>query len=216
MASAYPTELNRILAATDGRSRDSAWDDFAVIHSRLLLNTARSLTRDHDVAMDSYAHILGALRADQFRRLREYVPDAQTKFTTWLVVVARRLCLDFLRHRYGRSAKTEDGVASGERRTRGDLVDLVSSADPDHQPTPAHGSSLEADEIRRALADLTNGLEVEDRLLLKLRFDDGLSAPEIARLLGFPTPFHVYRRLNALYARLRGGLRERGIEEGEA
>jgi DNA-directed RNA polymerase specialized sigma subunit len=57
---------------------------------------------------------------------------------------------------------------------------------------------------------------VEDRLLLKLRFDDGLSAPEIARLLGFPTPFHVYRRLNALYARLRGGLRERGIEEGEA
>ena len=89
MASAYPKELNRMLAATDGPRRDSAWDDFVAMHSRLLLNTARSLTRDHDVAMDSYAQILGALRADQFRRLREYVPDGRTKFTTWLVVVAR-------------------------------------------------------------------------------------------------------------------------------
>jgi DNA-directed RNA polymerase specialized sigma24 family protein len=55
-------------------------------------------------------------------------------------------------------------------------------------------------------------LSPSDQVLLRLRFDDGLSAQQIARTLHYPTPFHVYRRINALLARLRELLRARGIE----
>jgi len=48
--------------------------------------------------------------------------------------------------------------------------------------------------------------------MLKLRFVDDLAAQEIARLLAFPSPFHVYRRLNALFAELRSALHRRGVE----
>nr|MBA3521296.1 RNA polymerase sigma factor SigF [Gemmatimonadales bacterium] len=48
-------------------------------------------------------------------------------------------------------------------------------------------------------------LEPRDRLLLTLRFEQELSAREIAGLMGLATPFHVYRRLN----RICEGLRER-------
>jgi hypothetical protein len=46
-----------------------------------------------------------------------------------------------------------------------------------------------------------------------LRFEDGLSAQRISGLMGFPTPFHVYRRLNRVLTDLRKGLEGMGIFE---
>jgi hypothetical protein len=48
-------------------------------------------------------------------------------------------------------------------------------------------------------------------LLLALRFEDDLSASRISRMLGLPTPFNVYRRLNVVLRQLRAGLEARGI-----
>jgi hypothetical protein len=45
-----------------------------------------------------------------------------------------------------------------------------------------------------------------------MRFEDQRSAAEIARAMGFPTPFHVYRRLNKLLGELRATLEARGID----
>jgi len=67
-------------------------------------------------------------------------------------------------------------------------------------------------ELRNALDRALEEVGVSDRLLLRLRFDDELSAQEIARLLGFSSAFHVYRRVNALLARLRRSLEAQGIE----
>ncbi|MGH2625337.1 MAG: RNA polymerase sigma factor, partial [Anaerolineales bacterium] len=61
--------------------------------------------------------------------------------------------------------------------------------------------------VQSALAELPP----RDRLLVNLRFEHDLPAREIARLMGFPTPFHVYRRLNGLLEGLRKALRRRGI-----
>ncbi len=89
--------------------------------------------------------------------------------------------------------------------------------DPDQIAAPASDPvlSLRAEEIHRALAVETAGLAPADRLLLTLRFDDELSAREIAEVLGLPTPFHVYRRINALLNLLRRNLRKRGVEGAE-
>jgi DNA-directed RNA polymerase specialized sigma subunit len=57
-------------------------------------------------------------------------------------------------------------------------------------------------EWRDALAAAVESLEPRDRLLLTLRFDKELPAHEIAEVMGFPTQFHVYRRLRAVLAML--------------
>src|SRR2546425_3717198 len=159
MSAVLPFELSRLIQATDAPTRDDAWARFVAAHSRLLLHVARSLTADRDTAMDGYAHVLERLREDDCRRLRGYVPDGRCKFTTWLVVVARRLCLDFHRRRYGRSADPapDAGAARASRRR---LVDLVGGGvDPDQIPAPASDPalSLQAEELNRALAAATAG-----------------------------------------------------------
>ena len=211
MADAVSVEVSGLLGASDAAAREVAWAAFLKVHNRLLLYVARTVASDYDSAMDAYAHVLEQLRASDCRRLRAYAADGRSKFTTWLVVVARRLCLDHFRQRYGRPRAA---TGQGERHR---LVDLISSdVDlnqlPDAKATNP-GVELELAERLGALERALGTLDPRDRLLLKLRFQDALSAREIAGLLGFASPFHVYRRLNTLFASLRAELGRRGIKE---
>jgi RNA polymerase sigma factor (sigma-70 family) len=217
MGGALPPELSRLLHAVDRASREEAWTRFVRTHTRLLLHVARSLNHDYDTAMDAYAFILEQLRRDDFTRLSAYVANSRCKFSTWLVVVSRRLCLDHLRQRYGRARDPAESAYHGEpRAARRRLMDLLGeSIDPDRiaQPSSADPESeLEARDLNEALASALSALHARDRLLLKLRFEDGLSAREIAEVMDLATPFHVYRRLNALLASLRRWLLRRGVK----
>jgi DNA-directed RNA polymerase specialized sigma24 family protein len=87
--------------------------------------------------------------------------------------------------------------------------------EPNDLPAPGSGRA----ELAVREAELLSGLEgalatlsADDRLLIRLRFDDDLTAQEIARLVDLPTAQHVYRRINLLLAELRTHLRRRGIE----
>ena len=218
MPDALPPELSGLLNA-DAATREVAWAAFVEAHSRLLLHTARSLGRDYDSAMDAYAYVLEQLRKDECHRLRAYVADGRSKFTTWLVVVARRLCVDHDRQRYGRLRDEE--IASRDAHTaRRRLADLIAD---EFDPTSVAGpetanpeAQLLTRERGRAIAAALAGLDARDRLLLKLRFEDDLSARKIGELMGFPTPFHVYRRLSTVLAGLRRGMLGRGIQGVEA
>ena len=146
-----------------------------------------------------------------------FVSDGTGKFTTWLVVVVRRLAYDCHRQRYGRAHITNDEEsARAERAVRRRLVDLTSNAiDLTRLPDTsdiATDARVSANEIRRAVSEEIDALAVTDRLLLKLRFEDGLSAKEIAEVTDSATPFHVYRRLNHVLNLLRRRLAARGVE----
>jgi RNA polymerase sigma factor (sigma-70 family) len=213
-----PPELVGLFRADDVAAREAAWKKFVERYSRLLLHTARSLHSDYDSTMDAYAHLLEQLEQGDFRRLRSYAPDSRSKFTTWLVVVARRICVDRLRERYGR--RVSDGAESQEtravRRRLADLLvhELDLTAETDTR-TPNPETALRTSELREALAAALASLEPRDRLLLKLRYEDQLPAREIGHLMHFPSPFHVYRRLNALLQELKMALQGRGIEGPE-
>jgi RNA polymerase sigma factor (sigma-70 family) len=168
--------------------------------------------------MDAYAFVLECLRENDHRRLRAYSADGRAKFTTWLVVVARRLCLDFHRQRYGRTRQA--GPAEHDARaTRSRLVDLIGEElDAASLATPESANPetlLHASELGRALEAALAELRPHDRTLLALRFQDDVPVREIASLLGFASPFHVYRRLKVLLATLRQDLRRRGVVESE-
>jgi RNA polymerase sigma factor (sigma-70 family) len=218
MPGSPPPELARLLAARDPAAREAAWAEFARAHTPLLMHVARSVSRDYDGEMDAYAYLLERLRENDCHRLRAYEADGRSKFTTWLVVVARRLCVDHHRERYGR-LRDERPERAEAHHTRRRLVDLV-AVELDAAAYIPDGARPDAGVLARersaALAIALDALEPDDRLLLKLRFEEELSAGEIARLVGWPTAFHVYRRLNVLRATLRRALESRGIDGAEA
>lgn len=216
-----PREVSRLLDARTPTGVDAAWSDFVAVYSRLLLHVARAVTSDRDAAMDAYAHVLERLHEHDFRRLRTYVADGRSKFTTWLVAVVRRLCYDWHRQRFGRdrAESTDSAKVALERRRR--LTTLMSEAgldtaadlvDASTEENAGPEGSLRALELSGALEEVLATLPPADQVLLRLRFDDDFSAQQIARMLHFPTPFHVYRRINAVLATLREALRARGIE----
>jgi RNA polymerase sigma factor (sigma-70 family) len=218
-AAGLPPELVRLLQSHESVQADAAWDRFLASYHKLLLYAIRTTERDRDLVMDCYAYVLEQLRADDYRRLRGFVAGGRAKFSTWLVTVTCRLVLDHKRSRYGRDRPTSDARAAERLETRRRLVDLVDSAvdvselndpnatDPD--------TRLCEDERRAALRAALGEQPGRDQLLLSLRFQDDRSAREIADIMGFPSPFHVYRRLKAVLARLRSVLEARGIDDAE-
>ena len=218
---AVPGVLTRLLDARDVGSEDAAWREFVGAYSSLVLQVARSTATSRDAAMDTYTFVLEQLREQKCRRLRAYTARGGARFSTWLLVVAKRLCVDFHRRRYGRPQATSEArpheAPSVERSARRRLVDLTAEAiDPDTM-ADAEGRGPEAElrlgQLRRALAVALERLEPADRLLLAMRFEDQRPAADIARALRFPSQFHVYRRLNRLLEELRAALEARGVDD---
>lgn len=216
MTSTQPSELVRLLSAGDQASQDHAWDAFIQAFSGLLISTARIFGGDRDAAMDRYAYVLEQLRRDDFKRLRGYAADGRSNFTTWLVVVARRLCLDYHRRRYGRPRGEPNGARAVERVVRKRLVDLI-AVDVDQSGAvsadgPDPEMELRAVQLRDALSGALRSLPSRDRLLLAFRYEEDMTARQIARLMSLPSVFHVYRRLKAVQRSLRHSLEEKGVD----
>ena len=212
-----PPTLARLLGAVGPAARERAWDAFVHEHSAIVLHTCRSLARDDDAVMDGYAHVLGALREDECRRLRSYAPDGRTRFTTWLVVIVRRLLVDHHRHRFGRS-RSEDEAAREDRGARRRLAELVSEGiDPDELASSAADPDAEIRrlELQHALDLAIAELQPDVRLMLALRFEDERPIREIASIVGAPTVFHVYRRIDAALVRLRAAMARLGVHDSE-
>jgi RNA polymerase sigma factor (sigma-70 family) len=208
----YPPELSTLLEARSSEARRRAWERFVRQHSRLILKVAHQSSRHYDGAMDHYTFVLERLRDDDFDRLRRY-RSSGSQFTTWLVVVVRRLCLDHHRQVYGRPRSSGNG-ASPEHHARRRLVDfVVDEIDPER--TRHNGKSPDAgirrQELLEALEAALATVSPEDRLTLRLRFEDGAPAADIARVLGLPTVFHAYRRIKKILERLRVELEANGV-----
>jgi RNA polymerase sigma factor (sigma-70 family) len=209
MSPPVPPALGELLHASASSGRDDAWAALIAQHSRLLLKVASARHGGYDATMDRYTYILDKLREQDFRRLRGYQPR-DAKFSTWLVVVARRLCSDFDRERYGRPR--EPGTA--ESLVRRSLTDLAGALPVNEELVPAPDDVVAAVDVAerdRLLEGALAALPAEDRLLVRLRYEDGVSVQEIRAALGLPTVFHVYRRLKAIHAQLRDALARRGL-----
>ena len=213
-----PQELRDLSLAQSAAGWDEAWARFVRRFSPLLLHTARVVARDHDRTMDAYAYLLGHLREDAAKRLKQYEESPQSTFSTWLVVVARRLCLDYLRQQYGR-VRGDSDRESAEHVERRHLVDLVAEeiGDDMHLPDSSDAPDVlvRRNDLRAALLSSLARLSPAQRLLLAMRFEDGRSAREIAAALRYRTTFHVYRALNAVLSELRQSLASRGVHDPE-
>lgn len=218
MARSPPKELVDLFGASNEAATDGAWERFLQRHSGTILNATWREAGDYDGRMERYVFILEQLKKDEFQRLRRYAADPRARFETWLTVVCRRLCVDYYRSRYGRDrARGRESRERTARRRR--LTDLVAEElDPDgaldaSSPDPEEEACRS--ELARALEGALSELGHEDRLLLRLRFQDDLPARAVTQVLHLPTVFHFYRRLNSALGFLKSRLEERGIEGSE-
>jgi RNA polymerase sigma factor (sigma-70 family) len=209
---ALPTPLVRLLNAAPGPDADQAWAAFLAGYSSLLLRIASAFAPGYDGALDRYAYMLDELRRNDCRRLRAYAADGRGRFSTWLAVVARRLCLDHFRQQYGRSrGSVQVHVETFSRRAvRRRLSDLVGTVDdlsclPDLTLRDP-GEVIDERDRQTALRQVIDELSPGDQLLLQLRFEEGLTAREIAPLLGLTSQFHVYRRIETVCETVRARL----------
>jgi RNA polymerase sigma factor (sigma-70 family) len=211
-----PPELSELFAAADEVTRGQAWAALLERYSALLVHAACLQGRSYDRVMEKYTYVLDQLRRDDFRRLRRFQAGGESAFSTWLVVVVRRLCVDFHRQRYGRTgnnANRPQAPPLGEGRRR--LEDLVSDADLTAVPDLTRGTitrEYTTRERHHALGGAMETLDPADRLLLKLRFEDGLTLKQIAQATGSSSQSQVHRRLEFVLRELRAKLERAGID----
>ncbi len=217
MTHPVPRQLSELLNAPHAVARNGAWDSFMGEYSKLLLRTAQRASSSHDDAMDHYAFLLEQLQEDDFRRLRGFAAGGRGKFTTWLVVVARRLCVDRHRHQYGRPQAVQDSgradaVAQTTRRNLLDLIaDELDTARLQDERSPRPDAEVLTAERRQALTAAVAELDLGDQLLLTLRFEDDISVEKIAPMVGLQSRFQAHRRLQSVLDDLRRKLEKRGI-----
>lgn len=122
----------------------------------------RAMVRSDDVADDVYQSTL----IDAFRDLRSF--GGRSSARTWLFAIARHRCLDALKLTRRRAAR----FTSVER--------LPEAADP----AAAVDRRLSDAQLRTALERCLGELAPELRMVLAMRFTEGFSYDEIARICG--------------------------------
>lgn len=158
-------EMDRLLmqhvVARDEAALAALYDRYAAQVHGLALSILRDPTLSeeatHDVFLRLWEHPVA------------YDP-ARGTFAGWLFRVARNRSIDLRRRR------RELSIGDTESNPVGWI------ADPDPDPEEQTIRNLRRQEVRRALGDLP----VEQRRLLELAFDSGLSQREIAERLGRP------------------------------
>ncbi len=133
------------------------------------------VTRDAHAAEDIFQTV--AVKAIS----TEVVFEAEAALVSWAFIAMRHAAIDWMRRR----SREEVGIEAG-------LLDRVDAEWIERGP---EGGRL------AALRECLEGVPVESRRLLDLRYADGLSCAEVAARLGLALDA-VYKRLSRLHATL--------------
>lgn len=94
--------IGRVLEQFRCDDADLAWQGFLTSYSDLIFGVIGTFTRDVDQGTDCFLYVCEKLSEKKYRRLLAFHPDGRARFSTWLRVVVRNLCLDWLRSQFGR------------------------------------------------------------------------------------------------------------------
>lgn len=162
------SEIELIRACVDGS--ESHWAEFTGRYGRLIEWVAQRMYAKFEAVgfevADLVGHIYEKLVEDGYRRLRLW--RRQCKFSTYLVLVARRLCIDWL------VLHTREKWV----QHNGEVPESVA-----HEVTPA---AREADKtLVEAIRSAIESLPPRQALIMRLRLD-GKSLREIAKRMRIP------------------------------
>jgi RNA polymerase sigma-70 factor (ECF subfamily) len=142
-----------------------------------------------DLAQEAFLRAFGGL--DRFR--------GEARFGTWLFQIVRNLLID--RHRSRRRAPDSVGL----HEETGSATDVVLE-DPAPGPEEAYDGDMLESQLRKAL----ERLDERDRIAILLHDQEGMSAAEVATVVGGSAGALRIRLMRAR-RKLRGWLREAGV-----
>jgi len=176
------------LVAGDGRS----WGKFLDCYGKLIYGTiaallARFSIKEPAVAEDIFAGVIERLLADNCAALRSF--KSNSKFTTYLVTIARNRTYDHLRSLKRRPTVSISGPLGGSDESDKDSLERVLRADLDL------GHELE---VKLSLEEVLEHLPTQDRLIVRLHYIEGLKDREVAELVGISADAVSARKLRAL------------------
>lgn len=193
-----------ILNALSSGAGEDAWAEFLRLYSPLVLKVSRLFARDSDHASDCFLFVCEGLARDRYRRLRRFRPEGPARFSTWLHAVTRNLCLDWWRREFGRHRV----FGSVARRPRIELLEDVRNDPEDPRPREVSDPGPDPEtlavesEQRASLALAVARLPAGDRLLIRLRFEQGLTLEQVARLTASGNAQAVDRRIRQILKQL--------------
>ena len=163
---------------------------------------------------ECYVHVLGKLMENNYARVNAF--QGRSTFKTYLVSITNRLAIDFYRHRYGKTSKK---AADEQPVPKKNPLKIVPIKD---QESLSDKKLLEDDVIDNEVKETKNRLEAlvkthlsdlspEDRLLLKMKYEDDFKVSEIAGILKLDQK-KTYRRINSILAAFRDKIMDEGID----
>ncbi|MFP3904408.1 MAG: RNA polymerase sigma factor [Armatimonadota bacterium] len=147
-----------------------------LFHTHLAIIVGKYAKRREDRA-DLQAEIVEKLLANDKRALRDWRPIAP--FSAYLTTIATRHCLQWL-ERHKRLQEHTVRNLPGPNRNEEDIFDHICDPDTTADPPDQLKKEERAKTVRTAFAELSN----DDRLILALRFEEEMTGPGIARILG--------------------------------
>jgi len=148
---------------------EAAYRDLVGRYATPAVNFIYRLIRDRALAEDLAQE--GFLRV--YQRLSTY--DAQRKFSSWFFQILRNITIDYLRVNRVPTASLDELEEEGHR---GAAVDRE-SASPEQ--------AAQQGELAQAMSAALSRLRPEYREVVVLRYQEGLTHPEIAGILGLPS-----------------------------
>ncbi|MFZ1947379.1 MAG: sigma-70 family RNA polymerase sigma factor [bacterium] len=169
-----------------------------LVHGAIVALLARFSIGEPAVAEDIFAAVVEKLLADDCAALRQFKSDS--KFTTYLVTIARN--------------KTYDHLRATRRRPTVSLAAPIPGSEGSDQTTLEQviASALDLDreiETRLTLEEILQSLPTRDRLILKLYYIEGMKDKDIAELLDLSADAVSARKSRAL-KRLKASVGESG------
>jgi len=148
---------------------EAAYRDLVARYATPAVNFIYRLIRDRALAEDLAQE--GFLRV--YQRLSTY--DSQRKFSSWFLQVLRNITIDYLRVNRVPTASLDELEEGGHR---GAAVDRE-SASPEQ--------AAQQGELAQAMSAALSRIRPEYREVVVLRYQEGLTHPEIAEILGLPS-----------------------------
>lgn len=167
---------------------DRAWNRFLSEYKRCINGTILSLLakfsiHETEIADDIFAAVIEKLLVDDCRAMRRF--QWNSKFSTWLVSIARNKTYDYLR-----------GL---KRKPTISMSTPIDDEDDDMEKVLASDLDLAHDlEVRLTMEEALALLPVKEKLILKLYYIEGMKEREIAELLDLSVDAVSARKSRAL------------------
>ncbi len=192
--------VSRQLVARHLHGDADAFSELIALYSGRLFNLAYRFTGDRaeseDIVQESFLRAFTALP-----RSRSELP-----FRPWLLQIAVNLCRDWARRKRPVVFSDLPQATLADDRAQA-AAETGAEALPDPEPLPPEAAETQAQlaDLRRAVMALPPAF----RMIVTLRYNEGLSYQEIGRLLNMP-PATVGTSLLRARRRLRAALAETG------